>query len=69
MDELERKDREGRRLFVFFLTLGVMGIATGMVAVFLSFGQGNLLLEIAKSAALLVGGFGGGYGFSRLSNR
>ena len=49
MDELELKDQEGRRWFAFFLTLGVMGIAAGMVAVFLSFGQGNLLLEIAKS--------------------
>ena len=61
MNDNEREDRIGQRIFWFFTSLLViLPITLGGTFVLLHYGQGQLLSDIVKVMIGAVGGLGGG---------
>ena len=60
MDDNEREDRIGQRIFWFFISiLLILPISLGGTFILLHYGQGQLLSDIVKIMLGAVGGLGG----------
>ena len=62
MDDNEREDRIGQRIFWFFISiLLILPISLGGTFILLHYGQGQLLSDIVKIMLGAVGGLGRGF--------